>query len=130
MGVSLRGRLPASVPVLDVPEESDRERGFAPHRIALVGGFYPPDEPPFWTYVARDGRGTLRLRQARLYGFTKHGCRAALGAAVQLKRRVCPNGKLFVARVVVTGSWDDPEELIEAWRLEGPEPVRVRYYFD
>jgi hypothetical protein len=50
------------------------------------------------------------------------GDQAATNAAQRLRDRNCPDAVAFTLRVVVTGGWDRPEEVVEAWRLEG-EPA-------
>ncbi len=107
-------------------------------RPAMVGGYDPGGGTPVgglcalgrvarWTFVARGGGGTGSLARARLFPFSPAGDQAAGNAAKRLCDRSCPGAVAFTLRVVVTGGWDRPEEVVEAWRLEGePAPRNKR----
>ena len=91
------------------------------------GGLCPLGQASRWTFVGRDGGGTGLLGQARLFPFSAIGDRAAGAAAKRLLTKECPEARAFVLRVVVTGDWDRPQEIVEAWRLEGePAPRNKR----
>ena len=92
-----------------------------------VGGVCPLSQVARWTFVARGGGATGLLSQARLFPFDRAGDAEAVAAAGQLLQKLCPEAFAFTLRVVVTGDWDRPEEIIEAWRLEGePAPRNMR----
>ena len=99
-------------------------------RLFLVGGCCPRRDVAKWLLVARNGTSTLRLSGARLHPFSMVGYRAALLAARALKARIGARGCLaFTARVLVSGKPDAPDEVIEAWRLEGNRrPVGIKRY--
>jgi hypothetical protein len=99
--------------------------------VALVGGFFPRGFKTRWLLVDRSGRPTQSLIGSQLFGFNMAGKTAAFEAAVALGKEHAPKAIAFVARVVVTGDWSAPQEVIEAWRLEGSEPVDLgRYPFE
>jgi hypothetical protein len=93
-----------------------------------------------WLYVAKGlpRRLTDSLSDARLFSVTPQGYRAAdlaacatrditLGRGLDGRRA---EGPLFLARVVVTGDWFYPFEVIEAWRFESRQPTKVQYPFE
>jgi hypothetical protein len=101
--------------------------GFDPGGTTPVGGLCPLGRVARWTFVARGGGWTGSLAKARLFPFTPMGDRAAGEAAKRLRDRNCPGAVAFTLRVVVTGEWGHPEEVVEAWRLEGePAPRNKR----
>jgi len=68
------------------------------------------------------------LRLARLFPCSPDGCRAALEAAQRFRDEHCPEGIDHIARVVVTGPWDEPEDVVAAWRFEGSEAQYIEHY--
>jgi hypothetical protein len=61
-----------------------------------------------------------------LFDFNMAGDRAAWKAAEALVQGPLEGHTPFLARVVVTGEPDHPEEVLEAWRLESDRPVDLR----
>jgi hypothetical protein len=97
----------------------------------LVSGHFTPSDLQSFVYLGKGVRRTRRVKQARLYPFTKRGAVVSWRHAEALRKQISPEpARSFLMRVVVTGSLEKPDEVIEAWRLEGANPVRVRYYFD
>jgi hypothetical protein len=92
--------------------------GIDPGGTTPVGGLCPLGRVARWTFVARGGGGTGSLARARLFPFSGMGCEAAGDAAERLCDKNCPGAIAFTLRVVVTGGWGRPEEVVEAWRLE------------
>ncbi len=83
--------------------------------------------------VGRDGAGTSVLLAARLYAFTKTGCRVAFADALRFKTSLpVTDGFIhFVWRVLVEGPWERPDAVTPVWVLEGHDrPIPVRYYFE
>jgi hypothetical protein len=104
-------------------------------RIALVSGLCTTRDSTKWWHWTFVGKGLPRtltpfVSQARLFSFTRRGQRAGLIAAYALKKQERSAAKVFCARVVVTGDWFEPLEVVEAWRLENPRPVPVKYVFE
>lgn len=102
-------------------------------KIALVGGVHPNADNRRWTLVARNGTPTSVLKGARLYPFTKAGCRAAFEDGRSLRARLKLEGgwTVFASRVLVEGPWERPVAVTPAWVIDGLErPVPVDYYFD
>jgi len=56
------------------------------------------------------------------------GDRAAEKASAALVQGVLEGHTAFTARVLVTGEPGHPEEVLEAWRLEGDRPVNLHRY--
>lgn len=106
------------------------EERFSPPRIRLflLGGCHELGEVAKWTLVAPDGGGTPVLRFARFYPFSMEGYKAAQAAANKLKTESMPTAVAFTARVLVMGSPAAPDEVVEAWRLEGTQPVDIKRY--
>ena len=129
-----RSRGPA-VPVLAGEPRAKWERprmraatvgGYDPEGTTPPGGLCPLGRVARWTFVARGGGGTGLLSLARLFPFSRMGDQAATNAAKWLRDKNCPGAVAFTLRVVVTGGWDRPEEVVEAWRLEGEPAPRNR----
>lgn len=71
------------------------------------------------------------VERAQFFGFNKVGYRAALKAGRALVQGLLEGQTYFTARVLVTGDPGQPEEVVEAWRLEGNRPVNLgRYSFE
>ena len=88
-----------------------------------LGGYCPLSQVAAWVFVARGGRPTGLLADARLFPYSRIGSEAAFAAARRLLAKHCPEAYAFTLRVVVTGDQVRPEEITEAWRLEGePSP--------
>jgi hypothetical protein len=101
-------------------------------RMALIAGVRPGDNPWRWSAVARDGTPTGEFLAARLYAFTKTGCRVCVFDAKRLKETLnCGEGWIdFVWRVLVEGPWERPEAVTPVWIIEGHDhPIQVRYFF-
>jgi hypothetical protein len=99
--------------------------------LYLVSGCHPRGRESAWLLVSAEGSAVSSLGQAQLFPFDLAGCRAALRAARGLVRGPLVGHRAFTARVVVTGDPRQPEDVIEAWRLEGPKPVNLgRYPFE
>ncbi len=96
--------------------------------VRLVGGYKPKDELLLWTLVGREEPGTIVLRRAALFAFSPSGLKAARAASSRLRDVFSPASRPFVARVVVWGDENHPQEVVEAWRLEGTKPVQIRRY--
>lgn len=107
----------------------EKRNKFPQTRLVLASGYYFKDDLLSFMYVGKSVRTTWRLVRARFHPFTKSGYRAALLAATDLRKQMCPAACRFLMRVLVTGDMDDPVEIIEAWRLEGSKPGHVKYYF-
>ena len=81
--------------------------------------------------AASDGSAVSAVERAQFFGFNKEGARAAKKAARALVQGLLEGQRDFTARVLVTGEPDHPEEVVEAWRLEGDRPVNIgRYSFE
>lgn len=103
-----------------------------PMRLMLVAGFHQRDQPREWILITRDGELTSDVLYARLLDFTAKGSALALVCAkkwTDVLGRDCALSP-FVARVLVVGNPDDPEEVIEGWRFEGDAPTDQKYRFD
>jgi hypothetical protein len=96
--------------------------------MALIGGYHPDGQKTNWTVVGRHGDPVLLLTHARLFPCSPAGYKAARKAAKKLRDEHCPGAVDFTARVVVSDEWDDPEDVVEAWRFEGSEPRNVGRY--
>jgi hypothetical protein len=84
-----------------------------------------------WLFAAPDGSAVSAVERARFFGFNKVGVRAALQAGDALLQGLLAGQTAFTARVLVTGEPGQPEEVVEAWRLEGDRPVNLgRYSFE
>ena len=119
---------------LDGPDVADRANtAFRMPRIQLylVGACDSPADREAWLFAAADGRAVSNVLEANLFAFSMAGYQAAWAAASALIQGPLSGCRAITARVVVTGDKWNPDETIEAWRLEGDRPVRlVRYSFE
>ncbi len=105
------------------------EEQWVPPRMsmALVAGYC--DETDLnWTLLGRHGGPVRLLTHARLFQCSPTGYRLATAACMAFCDTHCPDALDMLARVIVTGDWDEPTEVVEAWRLEGSKPVHVEHY--
>ena len=97
-------------------------------QLYLVGGCHPRGNVETWLLAASDGSAVSGVERAQFFGFNKEGARAAKKAARALVQGLLEGQRDFTARVLVTGEPEHPEEVVEAWRLEGDRPVDIRRY--
>ena len=97
-------------------------------QLYLVGGCHPRGNVETWLLAASDGSAVSGVERAQFFGFNKEGLRAAKKAARALVQSLLEGQTYFTARVLVTEEPGDPEEVVEAWRLEGDRPVNIRNY--
>ncbi len=99
--------------------------------MALVAGYHPPGYVSSWLLLDRSGEPTRSLLSVRLFAFNMAGYIAAREASTRFHETHAPNAVNFTARVAVYGDWTEPQDIIEAWRLEAPEPRDIgRYPFE
>jgi hypothetical protein len=96
--------------------------------MALIAGYHPPGYIASWLLLDRNGEPTRSLLRVRLFGFNMAGYIAAREASTRFRKTHAPDAVNFTARVVVYGDWAAPQDVVEAWRLEGPEPRDIRHY--
>ena len=97
-------------------------------RLYLVGGCHPRGKVETWLLAAPDGSAVSAVERAQFFGFNKVGLGAARKAGRALVQGLLEGHRSFIARVLVTGEPGQPEEVLEAWRLEGDRPVHVGPY--
>jgi hypothetical protein len=99
--------------------------------MALVAGYHPPGYVSSWLLLDRNDEPTRSLLCVKLFAFNMAGYNAAREACIRLRETHAPDAVNFTARVVVYGDWAAPQDVVEAWRLEGPEPRNIgRYPFE
>jgi hypothetical protein len=99
--------------------------------VALVAGYHPRGCKTLWFLVGRDGQVTRSLLRARLFPFNRRGYLAARKATKRFCRTDAPEGAgRLTTRVVVSGHWFAPEEVVEAWRLESRAQRPARFPFE
>jgi len=122
------------MPGVDAPSrprthgQSETDSRWPRIQLYLVGGCHPPGNASQWLLAASDGSAVSEVERAQLFGFNTVGDRAALKAAEALVQGLLEGHTAFTARVLVTGEPGRPEEVLEAWRLEGDRPVDIRRY--
>jgi hypothetical protein len=109
------GSLVVTAPRLSIPKIS----------VALASGYHTPGDLRSFMFVGKTVRQTWRVANARLHPCDSRG--EALRLAREIWVTASPAARTFVMRVVVTGDWEKPDQVVEAWRLDGPEP-RFDFY--
>ncbi len=115
--------------VIDASELAPRKE-WPPVRLMLASGYHTRGDLLSWMYVGKEIRTTWRVERALLHPFTEAGAFVALTCARGLRDEMSPNSNVFLMRVVVTGDPAMPDEVVEAWRLESPKPVPLKFPFD
>ena len=97
-------------------------------RLALVAGVRRIDAPERGVMVSRDDSVALDLAMARLFPFSREGKSTAILASQRLKACLNEDWIVFTTRVLVTGSWENPQEVVAVVTLG--ELEQAGYFFD
>jgi hypothetical protein len=125
-----------TIAIESTPDQEQRPEtapSWKPTRIemALIAGCCPRTDRSRWLLLDRNGEPTRSLFHVKYFAFSMSGYRAARKASRIFRETHAPDAINFTARVVVYGDWAAPQDVVEAWRLEGTEPRDIgRYPFE